>query len=106
MYCDFCGRNLSYNVKYCRYCGRHLKDGFGDTQPLPAIDEVLLKDIEKKMTPIKGAVMWKVVHCFFSLVTLGMAIYIVMTFKTVKEYQILIGGIGSLAATYIWWRGY
>jgi len=120
MYCDFCGKNLSYNVKYCRYCGRHLKDGSGDTQPLPVIDEVMLTNIKRqaittvpwhkaifnKKTPMQRFKMWKIITFLFSLVILVALIYIVATFKTVKEYQILIGIVWGLFAIYIWWRGY
>lgn len=120
MYCDFCGKNLSYNMKYCRYCGRNLKDGSGDTQPLPVIDEMMLNNIKrqaiatvpwhkrifKKITPMQRFKMWKIIHLLFSLVILVVLIYILVTFKTIKEYQILIGVCGSLFAIYIWWRGY
>lgn len=120
MYCDFCGKNLSYNVKYCRYCGRHLKDGSGDTQPLPVIDEFILNHIKRqgiakvpwyksiftKKTPMQSFKIRKIIHCLFSVVILVALVYIVATFKTIKEYQILIGVVGGLFATYIWWRGY
>lgn len=120
MYCDFCGKNLLYNVKYCRYCGRHVKDGFGDTQPLPVIDQLVLQNIKRqgqKPAPwykinfsgnklIKQPIVWKILHCLFALVILVMVIYIVLTFKTINEYQMLIGIVGSLFAIYIWWRGY
>lgn len=120
MYCDFCGKNVAYKVKYCRYCGRHIKDGFGDTQPLPIIDELVLQKIKRqghKPVPwyktilnvnklIKQPIVWKVLHYLFALATLVIVIYIVLTFKKIDEYQILVSITGSLFAIYIWWHGY
>jgi hypothetical protein len=119
MYCDFCGKTLSYNVKYCRYCGRQLKGCSGDTQPLPVIDEVMLnhiqggtinvapwyKSIFKRKTRETRSNMWRIMHCLLSLLILVALIYIILTFTTIKQYQILIGVVGSLFASYIWWRG-
>lgn len=117
MYCDFCGRNLAYNVQYCRYCGRHLKGCSGDTQPLPIIDEIILRDAEmkdnkktpwyqslfrKKVATRKSKVR-RILQYLYSLGIFIGALYIVVTVKTIKEYQIIIGVAGSLWAAYSWW---
>jgi hypothetical protein len=118
MYCDFCGKKLPYNVKYCRNCGRQLKDCSGDTQPLPVIDEVILSNAKghginsapwykwhfNKMPPVKRSTGWRIMHWFLACGILVTMVYIVTTFQTIKEYQILVGMVSAIMATYSWWR--
>ena len=118
MYCDFCGIKLPYNVKYCRHCGRQLRDRSGDTQPLPVIDEALLNRTNgqmlgaepwykwpfKKKTLANGPKVRKILYYIFSLTTITAVIYILATFKTIKEYQALLAILGGLLAIYIWWK--
>lgn len=118
MYCDLCGRKLSYNAKYCRYCGRQLKDPLSDTLPLPVIDEAMLlsvrqqvpvfvpwyKNIFPRKTFKNRSKAWQILYDLFSLAGLIAFLYILLTFKTVKEYQILTVVWGSLLAFFIWWK--
>jgi hypothetical protein len=118
MYCDFCGKRLSYNAKYCRYCGRQLKDPLGDTLPLPVIDEVMLhsakqetlsfvpwyRSIFPKKPLTNRSKVWRILYDLFSLAAFAALLYILVTFKTIKEYQFLTGLWGSLLASYIWWK--
>jgi len=118
MYCDFCGNKLSYHVRYCCKCGRPLKDHAGDTQPIPIIDETILRSskpqalgsvpwyklIFKKKMPTNRSKVWRVVYYLASVAIIGGLLYILTIFKTVKEYQILTATWGSLLAIYIWWK--
>jgi hypothetical protein len=118
MYCDFCGKRLSYGAKYCRFCGRQLKDPLGDTLPLPVIDDVMLHSIKqeklgfvpwhRRLLPKKPSTnrskVWRILYDLFSLAAFAALLYILVTFKTIKEYQILTGIWGGLVAVYIWWK--
>ena len=118
MYCDFCGNQLPYNVRYCSKCGRQLKNNSGDTQPIPIIDETMLskkyrqavgstpwyKLILKKKTPTNRSKTWSVLYYLTSVAIIAGLIYILATFKTVKEYQMLTSVIGGLWALYILWK--
>jgi len=118
MYCDFCGNKLSYNVRYCRKCGRQLKDSSGDTQPIPVMDETMLRSIKptplgsvpwykvrfNRKTPTQRSKVGRILYYLASIAIIGGTVYILTTVKTVKEYQILTGIIGGLWATYIWWN--
>jgi len=119
MYCDFCGKRLSYNAKYCRHCGQQLKDPLGDTLPLPVIDEAMLHNSAKRQTldfapwnrsiipkkPLTNrSKVWQILYDIFFLAALAALLYILLTFKTIKEYQILTGVWGGLLAICIWWK--
>ena len=118
MYCDFCGNKLPYNVRYCRTCGRQLKDHSGDTQPIPVIDETILCSTKgqvlgstpwyklsfKKKSPTNRSKVYRVMYYLASVAIIAGLIYILMIFKTVKEYQILTAIVGGLWAIYIWWQ--
>jgi hypothetical protein len=118
MYCDFCGKNLPYNVKYCRHCGRHLKDRSGDTRPIPVIDETILCSMKQQTTAKTPwykfnsspkalhyrPKVWRIVVRLYSFAIITALVYILTTFKTIQEYQILTGIWGSLLAIYIWWK--
>lgn len=119
MYCDFCGNKLPYNVRYCSKCGRQLKDHSGDTQPIPIMDEAIIGStkrqalgsvpwynlIFKKKTPTNRSKAWSVMYYLASVAIIIGLIYILTTFKTVKEYQMLTSVMGGLLALYIMWKG-
>ena len=118
MYCDFCGKALSANAKYCRHCGRRLRDRLEDTRPLPVIDESIpnLSSIKRqvvsslqwsnlplpRMASINKTQMLKIMYGIFSFTTIAVLIYVLMTFKTVEEYQILTAISASLLTIYTW----
>ena len=116
MYCDFCGNKFSYNVRYCSQCGRPLKDRSGDTQPIPVIDETILRNTKlqalgsapwytlnfRKRTPTNRSKVWRALYYLASVAIIAGLIYILAIFKTVKEYQILTSILGGLWAIYIW----
>ncbi|HEY3423214.1 MAG TPA: zinc-ribbon domain-containing protein [Negativicutes bacterium] len=118
MFCDFCGKKLFYDSKYCRRCGRQQSYQLEDTQPLPIIDEITFSStkrqafrsepcgdlILKKKTSNGRSKVWRIMYSLVSLATLGVLIYILTTFKTIREYQILTGIAGSLLVVYIWWK--
>lgn len=118
MYCDYCGNKLSSNARYCRLCGRQLSGRLGDTQPLPVIDQVMLENyknkssapmpwykmIFKKIVPGNRSKVWNVMYSILSLAIIVGVLYILATFKTVKEYQTLTVVLGSIVLLYIWWK--
>lgn len=118
MYCDFCGNKLSYNVRYCCKCGRQMKDRSGDTQPIPVIDETILRStkgqvlvsapwykvIFKRKTATNRPKVWRVIYYLASVAIIAGLIYILATFQTIKAYQKLTAIWGSLLAIYIWWK--
>jgi len=118
MYCDFCGNKLSYNARYCRKCGRQLKDHSGDTQPIPIIDETILRSTKpqalgsvpwyklmfKKKMPTHRSKAWSVMYYLTAVAIVAGLIYVLTTFTTIKEYQRLTGIAGGLLAMYIWWQ--
>jgi uncharacterized membrane protein YvbJ len=115
MFCDFCGNKLANDAKYCRRCGGQQRDKLGDTQPLPIIDEATLsrtklqtfrpeqwQNLNFKKSPSQDrSKMWRIMYNLFCLVTIVGVIYILMTFKTIREYQILTGIVGGLLVVYI-----
>lgn len=118
MYCDFCGKQLAGNVKYCRYCGRMLRDRLDDTMPVPAINEEMLTSrglgtsppALSKLPPPKNTLIdrtqiWRIMYGVVSLATIVGMLYILATFETLKQYQILTTIIGSLLAIYTWRKG-
>ncbi|MBP2625842.1 MAG: hypothetical protein H6Q68_553 [Firmicutes bacterium] len=118
MYCDFCGNKIHYNVRYCRKCGRQLRDRSGDTQPIPVIDEKILrstrgqplgsapwyKRIFPKKAPTNRSKVERVMYYLASVAMIGGLIYILATFQTIKEYQRLTTILGGLLAIYSWWK--
>lgn len=118
MYCDFCGIKLSYHVKYCRHCGRQLRDRSGDTQPLPVLDEAFLNSHKgqvlglepwyksgfKKKALFDRFKVRRMLHYVLSAAIIAELLYILATFKTIKEYQTLLAILGGLFAVYIWWK--
>ena len=118
MYCDFCGNKLPYHVRYCSKCGRQLQDHSGDTQPIPIIDETILsstnrqilgslpwyRGIFKKKIPNNRSKGWSVLYYLVSVAIIAGLIYVLVTFKTVKEYQMLTSVLGGLWALYILWK--
>ncbi len=118
MFCDFCGKKLANDSKYCRRCGGQQSDQFEDTQPLPIIDEATLNNaqrqafrsvpehhsiFEKKSSQDRSKV-WRIIYSLVSLSTLVGLIYILVTFKTMRDYQILTGIVGGLFVIYSWWK--
>lgn len=113
-YCDFCGKQLYTSAKYCRYCGRLLPDKINDTQPLPIInDTILINNQTRKyfscsdnfwLRQIRKLKLKK--YALFSylaaLITTVGLIYVLATFKTVDEYQLLTGAVGILLILYFW----
>lgn len=118
MYCDFCGSKLAYNVRYCRKCGRQLKDSSGDTQPIPIIDETMLRSSKplamgsgpwykvmfSKKTSTHRSKGWRFMYCLLSAAIIMGLVYVLTMFKTIKEYQTLTGIMGGCWAIYIWWK--
>jgi predicted amidophosphoribosyltransferase len=118
MFCDFCGKKLSNDSKYCRRCGRQQSDQMEDTQPIPIIDEVTFSRtnrqafgsgswhnlISQKKTSNDRSKVWRIMYSLVSLAMLAILIYILTTFKTIREYQILTGILGGLLVLYIWWK--
>lgn len=117
MYCDLCGKKLSYNAKYCNYCGQQLRRPLEDTQPLPVFDDAMLLSASRHVpdTPWYKSIfprkrlknrskVWRILYDLFSLAAFAALLYILTTFKTIKEYQILTGLWGGLLAIYIWWK--
>lgn len=118
MYCDFCGKTLATNVKYCRHCGRRLKDRLEDTRPLPVINETMLTINNSKrqaassffwsnlplqrMTTINKVQMQKIVYGVLSFTIMVILVYILMTFKTIEEYQILTAFWATILTLYTW----
>jgi uncharacterized membrane protein YvbJ len=110
-YCDFCGEHVSDNARYCRHCGRTLEGRLEDTQPFPAV-------FASSADMTKGAVkfnfpFWKNAKayrtrlyplCYYlsSVAILVALIYVLVTFKTLDDYQLLTAAIGVLLAGYFW----
>lgn len=126
-YCDYCGKTIPYNTKYCRHCGKTLRDNIlDDTAPFKAItDQTLL--ISKKSPsalvrkPGKLAnishlgnrisqpviALWNKSNILSRLLAFLFTctlIYIVVTFKTVEEYQILFSVVTFIVVVYLWYR--
>jgi len=118
MYCDSCGKKLSYNAKYCRHCGGRLKDPLDDTQPLPIINETKFFAVtpkkesfepwHKRVLPKKPIAnrskMWQILYDLFYIVVCIALLYVFATFKTIKEYQILTGLWSGFVVIYLWWK--
>lgn len=118
MYCDFCGKILVTNVKYCRHCGRRLRDRLEDTRPLPVITDTMLSMASSKRQTAT-AFSWpnlpllrrpsfnkeqlgKKLQATVSFAVIVVLLYVMLTFKTVEEYQILTAiGVGLLTV-YTW----
>lgn len=119
MYCDFCGKQLTDNVKFCRHCGQMLRNKTDDTKPLPVVTESMLanRHMEEKFflrwlkLPLlkknqAGRVrLWSKICQIASCVTLIVVVFILATFTTIKEYQILTTIAGCLLAIYSWQKG-
>jgi predicted amidophosphoribosyltransferase len=118
MFCDFCGNKLANDAKYCRRCGGQQRDKLGDTQPLPVIDEATLSRTKlqtfysepgknsnfKQKTSQERSKIGRIMYNLLCLAIFVLVIYILMTFKTIREYQILTGILGSLLVVYIRWK--
>ncbi len=118
MYCDFCGKRLSYNAKYCRHCGRQLKDPLGDTLPLPVINDAMLYSPKQQTVNVvpwyksiiprkpfkKRSKVWQILYDLFSIAVFAALLYVFVTFKTIKEYQTLTALWSVGLAVFIWWR--
>lgn len=118
MYCDFCGSKLSYQVRYCHKCGRQRRDTSGDTQPIPVIDDTILRSTKpqalgstpwyklvlNRRTATQRSKVGRTMYYLASMAIIGCVVYILTIFKTVKEYQILTGCLGGFWALYIWWK--
>lgn len=109
MYCDFCGRQLASNVEYCRHCGRMLRSSLDDTMPVPVINEGMLTSRCQEAGPKKNMVdrtgVWKKIYGAAALATIVTMLYILATFETIKQYQLLTTIIGSLLLIYTWRKG-
>jgi hypothetical protein len=118
MFCDFCGKELANDSKYCRRCGGQQSGQFEDTQPLPIIDAANLSSgkrqvarsaswqnsISNKKPLHDRSKVWRIMYSLISLSTLVLLIYILITFKTIRDYQILTGIVGGLFVVYSWWK--
>ncbi|WP_371362563.1 hypothetical protein SRRS_36970 [Sporomusa rhizae] len=122
MYCDYCGKNLSTNVKYCRHCGRMLRDRLADTAPLPVITESMLNlsnikrqaanslpwsnlSLRRKIPfTYNKAQIYKKAYGLSSFAVVIAFVYVIMSFKTIYEYQILTTLWASLLTIYSWWK--
>ncbi|MEL7633798.1 hypothetical protein [Sporomusa sphaeroides] len=118
MYCDFCGKNLAGYVKYCRHCGRRLKDRLEDTRPLPVVDErmLTLNTVKRQAAhslswsnlalqrrfPFNKGQMQKLIYGIISFAIIVVLVYIIMTFKTLEEYQILTALWATVLTVYTW----
>ncbi|TWH46832.1 hypothetical protein Salpa_2854 [Sporomusa sp. KB1] len=109
MYCDFCGKRLAGNVKYCRHCGRMLRSSLDDTMPVPVINEGMLISRRQEASPKKNMVdrteVWRKMYGPVALATIAIMLYILATFETIKQYQLLTTIIGCLLAIYTWRKG-
>jgi len=117
MYCDFCGKQLASNVKYCRHCGRMLRNSLDDTMPVPVISEgmltsrcqesspILWSNLLPKKKKIDRTQLLRKMYGVVSLATFVTMLYVLATFETIKQYQILTIIVGSLLAIYTWRKG-
>ncbi len=110
-YCDFCGKQVPIHAQYCRYCGRKLGDWLGDTQPLPVIADTVedtvnrapkryllfLQSLQKYRPKL-----YPIFYYLSSLTTVAVLIYVLVTFKTIDDYQILTSALGFLLSVYFW----
>lgn len=110
-YCDFCGKRVSIHAQYCRYCGRQLTARLGDTQPLPVIadaDCAMAKRASRpyrflgKILPPYRLKLYPVCYYLLSLTTVAVLIYVLVTFKTIDDYQMLTAALGILLSVYFW----
>lgn len=116
MYCDSCGQKIIYNAKYCRRCGQPLRVSKDDTQPVPIISETMLRS-SLRQTPIpwyksflpKKPVTHRsrfcnVIYDVATFTFITVLLYILVTFKTIWDYQILTALWGGSVIAYIWWK--
>lgn len=114
-YCDFCGKKINYGAKYCRHCGLSLTHNINDTQPLPVInDTVLVTSNNPKKAVNFNHNIWSrqiqklrvrryaILFYLASFITTIGLIYVLVTFKTVYEYQLLTAVSGFLLVVYFW----
>lgn len=122
MYCDYCGKTLSTNVKYCRHCGRLLRDRLEDTAPLPVVTESMLNlstikrqaasslpwsnlSLRRKIPfTYNKAQIYKKLYGISSFALVIALVYVIMSFKSIYEYQILTTIWASLLTIYTWWK--
>lgn len=116
MYCDFCGKKITYNAKYCRSCGQSLRSSIEDTQPLPAVSQTMLQSSverrhiswyrtifpRKPLTKRNG--IWRILYDLSALVFISILLYILVSFKTIWDYQVLTTLWGGGVLIYMWWR--
>ncbi|MBP2662723.1 MAG: hypothetical protein H6Q71_671 [Firmicutes bacterium] len=117
MYCDFCGKQLASNVKYCRHCGRMQRNSLDDTMPVPVIGQGMLsrrqeagpiqwsKLLLPKKTMVNKTDIWRKMYGIVALGTIVVMLYILATFETIKQYQLLTTIIGCLVVIYTWRKG-
>jgi predicted amidophosphoribosyltransferase len=126
-YCDYCGRTVPYNTKYCRHCGKTLRDNkLDDTAPFSAITDEMLLISKKNSTALARkpgawskfsrlgrhislllAALWNksnILSRLLALLFTCILIYIIVTFKTIKEYQILVSVATFTVVVYLWYR--
>lgn len=118
MYCDFCGRQLSTNVKYCRHCGRMLTGRLEDTRPLPVINDALLGSAKRQAmslawsnllpamgkTPLAKVRLGRKLYELSAIATLAGLVYVLTAFKNIQQYQILTAVLGVFWAAYSWYK--
>lgn len=109
MYCSFCGEKNSSRAIYCRCCGRRLSNPLEDTQPLPLVDDTLVKQELSAdsgiLAPRRGKTKFKKLICrLTALLLLSGLIYVAMTFTTVREYRTLTWVYGGITVLYFWWK--
>ncbi|MDD4599990.1 MAG: hypothetical protein PHQ46_02860 [Negativicutes bacterium] len=103
------------NAKYCRHCGNLLQNKFNDTQPIPIVSESMLITSNQSKKAYKNYQnVWsrqirrlsikKYAVAFYlaSIITTIGLIYVLATFKSVDEYQLLTGAWGFLLVMYFW----
>ncbi|WP_222427990.1 hypothetical protein [Sporomusa sp. KB1] len=80
-----------------------------DTMPVPVINEGMLISRRQEASPKKNMVdrteVWRKMYGPVALATIAIMLYILATFETIKQYQLLTTIIGCLLAIYTWRKG-
>jgi hypothetical protein len=86
-----------------------LRSSLDDTMPVPVINEGMLISRRQEASPKKNMVdrteVWRKMYGPVALATIAIMLYILATFETIKQYQLLTTIIGCLLAIYTWRKG-